>query len=933
MTDADNQATSKNASVDILADATPPHITAMLPAGETHYKFGDPARNHYRAQVSVTDAESGVAHVTFVIDGHTTDVATSSYSNGIYTFLTDVDVAAKNVDTRIHITATAFDYDGNQSAQTADVIYESVNDGTAPTGAWITPLDGATVVKGSVTLLLRVHAVDDVHVDTVTFESALFSSVAADRLANDVFEKSVTFATPADGSSFVVNATISDSGHQTIVPITIDPVAVDVDLATDSQINSGNAGTFANKTVRIHGAGKKLYISVPVTLQNLIVADGALAGNPDGTKIDLTVVDRLYIDGFSAIDVTGKGFLGGWASHEAGGQNATPNGLTLNNAPGAAPAGSSVASGSHGGLAGVDSGATTNATYGSITNPIDFGSGGSGCIIVCAGGNGGGAVVIAGGSGASDKSRFVIAGTIRADGQSGVGLAGAGSGGSINLHARALIAGWAARITANGGDDDAAANTSRGGGGGRIAAVISDRWDVEPSQPVLQARGGRNDSNTESRVFLDAGAGTVFVQKPGEANGELTVSSFDDRHAGSLHLTRATPLSGILNFDSIAIGPRALARFDADFTEPNVAIDPTAVLLHPTDLPAVNLVSAPAAGTGLIQGSTLALTYSAQSNAGVGEVRATLAPAADLARPSFDYPASIAATPANVNVPTNATPGPATLKLRVTDRAGRTAETSPISYTIVANAGPAITRFDVAPSSLQTYAGNPITVTAAASDDLNVTSLTLTSSAGTIAPVTPTPDPATHGLTATFVITIPPATPAGTIVALTLTATDGSGVTAAQTKNVTIQHDANPPAVSITLPSAATVFVEGSSIPISATIIDGEVSVKQASASIDGVSAALTQDAQHPTIWTGTLAAPDVDGTADVPKTITVTASDFENNTSARPRSRSTSARSSTRSRRPSPGPAPRPARCTHRQRSRNCRSWPLPHPATPSPP
>jgi hypothetical protein len=888
LTDSDNQSTPKTASVDILADANPPHITAMLPAGETRYKFGDPARNHYRAQVNVTDAESGVAHVTFVIDGHTTDVrfgdAGSAYANGTYTFFTDVDVAAKNVDTRIHIAATAFDYDGNQSAQTADVIYESVNDGTAPTGSWMTPLDGALVAKGSVTLLLRVHAVDDVHVDTVTFDSALFSSVTADRLANDLFEKSVTFDTPSDGSPFVINATISDSGHQTILPITIDQTVVDLDLATDSQINSGNAATFANKSVRIHGAGKKLYISVPVTLQNLIVSDGANAGNPDGTKIDLTVTDRLYVDGSSSIDVTGKGFLGGWASHESGGQNATPNGLTLNNAPGAAPAatGSSVASGSYAGIAGIDTGATTNATYGSITNPADFGSGGSGApnCNTCVGGNGGGAVVITGGSGANDKSRFVIAGAIRADGQSGAGIAGAGSGGSINLHARALVAGWAARITANGGDDDGAANTSRGGGGGRIAAVISDRWDVEPSQPVLQARGGRNDSNTEARAFLEGGAGTLFVQKPGEANGELLVSSFDERHASSLHLTRATPLAGILNFDSIVIGPRALARFDAEFTAANVTIDPTAVLLHSTELPAINLLSAPAAGTSLIQGSTLPLTYNAQSNAGVGEVRATLAPAADLAVPSFDYPASIATTPVSIIVPNNATPGAATLKLRVTDRAGRTAETPSTSYTIVANAGPAITQFDIAPASLQMYAGHPITVTAAASDDLEVKTLTLTSSSGTIAPVTPSPDAATHGLFATFVVNIPPPTPAGTVVALTLTATDGSGVNASQTKSVTVLHDANAPAATIDAPSPGVVFVEGSSIPVSATIVDAEVSVKQASASIDGVSVAMTQDVQHPTVWTGTLAAPDVDGTADVPKTISVTASDFENNTS-----------------------------------------------------
>ena len=75
--------------------------------------------------------------------------------------------------------------------------------------------------------------------------------------------------------------------------------------------------------------------------------------------------------------------------------------------------------------------------------------------------------------------------------------------------------------------------------------------------------------------------------------------------------------------------------------------------------------------------------------------------------------------------------------------------------------------------------------------------------------------------------------------------------------------------------------MEGSSIAVSATIVDAEVGVKQASASIDGVSVAMTQDTLHPTTWTATLSAPDVDGTADVPKTITVIASDFENNAAA----------------------------------------------------
>jgi hypothetical protein len=379
LTDADNQTSQKTATVNVLADTNAPQITAMLPPGETHYKFGDVSRNHYRAQVNVVDAESGVAHVTFVIDGGTKDVKFgdpgSSLNGSTYTFFTDVDVTAKNVDTRIHIAATAFDYDGNHTAQTADVIYDSVNDGTAPVVWWLTPLDGAAVAKGNMTLTLRIRATDDIHVDSVTFDSPLFASVTADRLNNDptsdIFEKSVTFDTPADGSSLTITATASDSGHQTAVPITIDPVTIDADLAIDSQINNTNLATYAGKSVRIHGSGKKLYISVPVTLQNLIVAGGAIVGNPDGTKVDLTVRDHLYVDGDSAIDVTGKGFLGGWAAHEAGGQNASPNGVTLGNTTtgGASTSVNSFASASYGGIGGTDAGATTNATYGSITNP------------------------------------------------------------------------------------------------------------------------------------------------------------------------------------------------------------------------------------------------------------------------------------------------------------------------------------------------------------------------------------------------------------------------------------------------------------------------------------------------------------------------------------------------------------------------------------
>ncbi|MEA2163765.1 MAG: large repetitive protein [Thermoanaerobaculia bacterium] len=887
LTDADNQSSQKTATVNVLADTNAPQITSMLPVAGTHYKFGDGSRNKYRAQVIVADAESGVAHVTFVIDGQTKDVKIGdpgASANGT-TFFTDVDVTAKNVDTRIHVTATAYDYDGNHTAQTVDVIYDSVNDGTAPVVWWLTPLDGAAVAKGNVSLTLRVRAIDDIHVDAVTFDSPLFTSVTADRLANDLFEKRVTFDAPADGSPFTISATVSDSSHQTVVPITIDQVAVDADLATDSQINNTNLSTYAGKSVRVHGSGKKLYISVPVTLQNLIVADGATVSNPDGTKLDLTVRDHLYVDGDSSIDLTGKGYLGGWASHESGGQNGSANGVTLGNTNvgGASPAGSSFASASYGGFGGNDAGASTNASYGSITAPSDFGSGGSGATSCCsAGGNGGGAAVINGGTG-SDLSRFVIAGAIRADGETGTGRAGAGSGGSINLHARALVTGWASRITANGGDDDGAANTSRGGGGGRVAAVISDRFDIEPAQPLMQARGGRNANNTESRVYVDGGAGTLFVRKPGEANGTLFVSSADERYAGSLHLTRATPLAtsaGTLVFDALNIGPRALARFDNDYTVGAAAavVDPTAVLLHPTDQPSVVIATAPAAGMSFIQGSSLSLTYNAQSSAGVGEVLATLTPVATLPFASYDYPASIAAASANIAIPNNAPPGSATLKLRVTDRSGRTAETATTSYTIVANTAPLITQFDVTPVSLQLYAGHPITVAAASSDDLNVTAMTLASSVGTIAPVTPTPNPATHGLTANYTITIPPTTPGGTNAQLTLTATDGSGLVATQTKSVAILHDTIAPTVTASAPSTVQESA-GATFNATASIVDAEVGVVSAYASFEGKQYPMTFNSGSQT-WTTSPAipVPNVDGTDPVPKSLVVYARDYEGN-------------------------------------------------------
>jgi hypothetical protein len=119
----------------------------------------------------------------------------------------------------------------------------------------------------------------------------------------------------------------------------------------------------------VSGSTTHLYITVPLTLRNLIVLDGARISNPDRVKLDLTVIDRLYVDGDSSIDITSKGYLGGWARSE--------DGVTQNNAARGMSSGVGPldASGSHGGFG---TGASPTAVYGSITQPADFGAGGAG---------------------------------------------------------------------------------------------------------------------------------------------------------------------------------------------------------------------------------------------------------------------------------------------------------------------------------------------------------------------------------------------------------------------------------------------------------------------------------------------------------------------------------------------------------------------------
>ena len=200
-------------------------------------------------------------------------------------------------------------------------------------------------------------------------------------------------------------------------------------------------------------------------------ADGTVNGtitttansNAETYKVNLSFTGNVTISSTGVIDTAGKGYA---ATYGTG-------------------AGTSGAGGSYGG----GGGNTSSPTYGSITNPVNIGSGGAGAA-------GGGAIILnITGSGKT----FTNNGVIKADGSNN---SGAGAGGSINISIPNGT--WAGNgsITANGG------SSGNGGGGGRIAVTYTSKSYTG----TITAKGGTGT--------YDGGPGSIYTKASG-TNGDL----------------------------------------------------------------------------------------------------------------------------------------------------------------------------------------------------------------------------------------------------------------------------------------------------------------------------------------------------------------------------------------------------------------------------
>ena len=233
---------------------------------------------------------------------------------------------------------------------------------------------------------------------------------------------------------------------------------------------------------------------------NLNLANNSILTHPGATvssQYRLAIqAANIVIDGTSKIDVSSRGYLGGWRGGNNSGIGMTKN-LTTN-VPTTVGGSAGSNGGSYGGLGGLYSTWNVNALYGDVTYPDESGSGGGGHYAWSSylGGNGGGLVKITAGT-------LTVDGSILADGGSPPDWnGGGGSGGGVLLNILTLAGGGT--ISAKGG---AGIYNAGSGGGGRIAVYYETL--TLPTANIVAAGGLTGDGSVPS---WNGSAGTIFYQ-------------------------------------------------------------------------------------------------------------------------------------------------------------------------------------------------------------------------------------------------------------------------------------------------------------------------------------------------------------------------------------------------------------------------------------
>jgi len=253
-----------------------------------------------------------------------------------------------------------------------------------------------------------------------------------------------------------------------------------IEFTTPTTILAGDT-SYDGKKIIVNGTtltidGSHSFISVQV------INGGVITHATQAVDKLLISANNISVDATSKIDISGKG---------------------LSNI-------SSINGGNSGGSYGGSGGGTTNASYGDIRSPVDFGSGGYNI-------NGGGSVKLVAINLLLD-GKILSNGTTRSD----YSESGGGSGGSIWLDVGTITG--SGTITANGASGKGTRNYyNHGGGGGRVA-LYYENVDGFNLLTQVGAKGGGNNGSYYG-PGEDGGAGTLYFKSKKTGLEEIHVNN------------------------------------------------------------------------------------------------------------------------------------------------------------------------------------------------------------------------------------------------------------------------------------------------------------------------------------------------------------------------------------------------------------------------
>jgi RHS repeat-associated protein len=275
----------------------------------------------------------------------------------------------------------------------------------------------------------------------------------------------------------------------------------------------------------------ELSVAKPIIAATVNLVNGGVLTHVPSTastvsKLDLSA-GTVTIDSDSSIDVSGRGFLGGFQPENPFSDG---SGMTKGFQKGSTEG----SPGSYGGL-GIPA-ETANSVYGDFRDPQDPGSGGASFF---------GPVSSGGGLVRMRVNTLQLNGFIRADGV-GDDIPARGSGGGIRIDVETISG--SGRITALGGVN---------AGGGRIAIYYQNAAAFDFDNIDTYSLG----------AFSQGGAGTVFIQGPGKEGGELVITAnADPLFSFFASAPESTPIvsnaSALLDLQNLRVRRGARVRVD-----------------------------------------------------------------------------------------------------------------------------------------------------------------------------------------------------------------------------------------------------------------------------------------------------------------------------------------------------------------------------------